>query len=89
MTAVDDVDVAAAPEVAAVIFAAAGVEADALRGSVRQAASVTSSLGIIVARNVAIVPAAAEASVRHYFAVQFAAETAYLELRMLNEQNPC
>lgn len=90
MTDENVVDVAAVPEVAVVIFAEAGVEVDALRGSARQAASVTGSLEVIVGRTVAFVPAAAaEASVEHYFAVLFAAETAYLELRMLNEQNLC
>lgn len=95
-TAVVDVD-AAAPaavvsEVAAVIFALAGTEAGALRGSVGQAASVTNSLEITAVRTVAIVPAAdaaAEASEEHYFVVLFAAETAYLEVKMLYEQDLC
>lgn len=96
VTAVVDVD-AAAPaavvsEVAAVIFALAGTEAGALRGSVGQAASVTNSLEITAVRTVAIVPAAdaaAEASEEHYFVVLFAAETAYLEVKMLYEQDLC
>ena len=57
--------VAALPEVAAVIFAAVEVEADAQRGSVGQAASVTGSLEVTAVKAAAIVLAAADVSAQH------------------------
>lgn len=69
MIADDVVDVAATvaapPGVAAVIFAAVEVEADARRGSVGQAASVTGFLDVTAAKAAAIVLAAADVSAQH------------------------
>jgi len=87
------VAVAAAVAVAAVFFAEAGVEADGLRDSVEWVTSDSErgSLEANVARTAEVVLAAAvvaEASAEHWL-VQFAAETAYREVKMLTEPNLC
>jgi len=76
--------------VVAATSAKAGVGDDVLRDSAEEMASETGALALPGAtKTVEIGYAAAEASAKQCLAVQLAAETAYLEVRMSMEQSLC